>query len=327
MKAAMRTTYGPPEVIDVREVEKPAPGDHDVLIRVHAATVNRTDCGILRARPFVVRFFSGMLRPRQRILGVEFAGQVEALGKNVSLFKVGDRVFGFHENGLGAQAEYLGVAEDDALAAMPEKATYEQAAASTEGAHYAYHCIRKANVQRGQDVLVNGASGAIGSAAVQLLKYFGATVTAVCDTKNVDLMGSLGADRVIDRIQEDFTRQEQKYDFVFDAVGKSSFFKCRPLLRPGGVYISTDLGRMGQNVFLPFITPLIKPLIGNKRTMSPIPADAKESVRLVKKLMETGHFKSVIDRSYPLAKIVEAYRYVETGLKTGNVVITMEAQP
>jgi NADPH:quinone reductase-like Zn-dependent oxidoreductase len=177
------------------------------------------------------------------------------------------------------------------------------------------------NLQKGQKVLVNGATGAIGSAAVQLLKYFDVYVTAVCDTKNIELVKSLGADKIIDYTAEDFTKDDQKYNFVFDAVGKSSFAKCKPLLQPGGVYISSDLGYMAQNVFLPLITPIIKPLIGNKKTVFPIPTDIGGSLLLIKKLIENGKFKAVIDRTYPLEQIVEAYRYVEKGQKTGNVII------
>ncbi len=207
---------------------------------------------------------------------------------------------------------------------IPKNITYEQAAASTEGAHYAYNFINKVKLKSGQRILVNGATGAIGSAAVQLLKYFDVNVTAVCGTKNIELVKSLGANRIIDYTKEDFTKEDQKYSFVFDAVGKSSFFKCRRLLQQGGVYISSDLGYMAQNVFLPLITPIIKPMIGNKKTVFPIPTDIRRSILLIKKLIEQGKFKAVIDRKYPLEQIVEAYKYVEKGQKIGNVVITVE---
>ena len=199
--------------------------------------------------------------------------------------------------------------------------TYEQAAASFEGAHYAYNFINKINLEKGQHVIVNGSTGAIGSAAVQLLKYFEVNVTAVCATKNIELVKSLGADRVIDYTKDDFTKDGKKYNYVFDAVGKSSFFKCRQLLKPGGIYISTDLGYMAQNIFLPFITPLIKSLMGNKKTVFPMPVDIKGSLALDKKLVEQGDFKAVIDREYPLEKSTEAYRYVEKGKKKGNMVL------
>ena len=210
---------------------------------------------------------------------------------------------------------------------MPDGATYEQAAASVEGAHYAYNFINKVSLEKGQKVLVNGATGAIGSAAVQLLKYFDVNVTAVCATKNIELVKSLGANRVIDYTKEDITKDETKYNFVFDTVGKSSFFKCKHLLQPGGVYISSDLGYMAQNIFLPLITPLIKAIIGNKKTIfpmpMPMPVDVRGSIVLIKRLIEQEKFKAVIDRRYPLEQIVDAYRYVEKGQKTGNVVITV----
>jgi len=323
MKAIVCTKYGPPEVLQLKEVEKPTPKDNEVLIKIHATTVNRTDCGILRAKPFVIRFFTGIFKPNP-ILGTEFAGIIEAVGKNVSSFKVGDKVFGFDDSGLGSHAEYMTIGEDKALTTMPKNITYGSAAASSEGAHYAYNCIKKVKLKSGQQVLVNGATGAIGSAAVQILKYFGANVTAVCNTKNIELVKSLGADKVFDYTKEDFTKDEEKYNFIFDAVGKSSFFKCKPLLQSGGIYISSDLGYMAQNVFLPLITPIIKPMIGNKKTVSPIPTDIKGSVLFIKKLIEKGKFKAVIDRQYPLEQIVEAYRYVEKGQKTGNVVITVK---
>ena len=323
MKAIVYTKYGPPDVLQLKEVEKPIPEDNEVLIKIHATTVNRTDSAIIRAKPFIARLFTGIFKPKKQVPGTEFAGKIEEIGKNVKSLKVGDKVFGFDDRGSGTHAQYVAVAEDKAIT-IPGNITYEQAAASTEGAHYAYNIIKKINLKSGQKVLVNGATGAIGSAAVQLLKYFGVNVTAVCDTKNIELVKSLGANKVIDYTKEDFTKDEEKYNFVFDVVGKSSFFKCRQLLKPGGVYISSDLGYMSQNIFLPLITPVIKPIIGNKKTVFPIPTDLRGSVLLIKKLIEEEKFKAVIDRKYPLEQIVEAYRYVEKGLKTGNVVITVE---
>ena len=214
--------------------------------------------------------------------------------------------------------------KEDKVIIIPDNISYEQAAASSEGAHYAYNFINKVGLKKGQNVLVNGATGAIGSAAVQLLKYFNIDVPAVCATKNIELVKSLGANKVIDYTKEDFTKDDQKYNFVFDAVGKSLFFKCKQLLQPGGVYISSDLGYMAQNIFLPLITPIIKPMIGNKKTVSPISTDIRRSILLIKKLIEQGKFKAVIDREFPLEQIVEAYKYVEKGQKTGNVVITVE---
>jgi len=321
MKAAVHTRYGPPDVVRIAEVEKPAAKDNEVLVRVHAATVNRTDCGFRAAKPFIVRPFTGLLRPRVTVLGNEFAGEVEAVGSGVTSFEVGDRVFGFNGTRFGAHAEYMAMPEDGLLATIPANLTYEEAVPSTEGSQYALSLIRNAKVQRGQDVLVNGATGAIGSAAVQLLKHLGAEVTAVCDTRNVELVKRLGADRVIDYTAEDFTKDEQTYDVVLDAVGKSSFGRCRRLLRPRGIYLSTDLGPLSQNPILALVTPLL----GGRKVTFPIPKKPdREMARYFKELIESGAFKPVIDRRYPLDQIVEAYRYVETGQKIGNVVISVE---
>jgi len=324
MKAVVHTKYGPPDVLEIKEIAIPVPRDQEVLIKIYAATVNRTDCATVRAKPFFMRIFTGLLKPKKQIPGTEFAGEIEAVGEKVTSFKAGDQVFGFDDLGSGSQAQYMTIPEDKGLTTMPKHITYEQAAASTEGMHYAYNSIKKAGLKKGQKVLVNGATGAIGSAAVQLLKYFGLTITAVCNTKSMELVRSLGADKVVDYTKEDFTKDKEKYNFIFDAVGKSSFFKCRALLQPGGIYISSDLGFMAQNIVLPLITPIIKPFIGNKKTIFPVPSDIKGSVLLVKKLIEEGKFNTVIDRKYPLEQIVESYKYVEKGQKTGNVVITVE---
>ena len=320
MKAIVYTKYGPPDVLEFKEVAKPTPKDNEILIKIYATTVNRTDCAIRKAEPFFSRFVTGLTRPKKTILGTEFAGKIEAVGKDVTSFKVGDKVFGFSGNDFGAHAEYMIMPEEGSLTTMPANMTYEEAAPSTEGAHYAYNFIKKVNIKSGQKVLVNGATGAIGSAAVQLLKYFGVNVTAVCNTKDFELVKSLGANKVIDYTKEDFTKDDQDYSFVFDAVGKSSFAKCKPLLQPGGVYISSELGFMAQNLFFALITPII----GNKKVIFPLPTDCRGSVLFIKKLIEKGKFKAVLDRKYPLEQTAEAYRYVETGQKTGNVVITLE---
>ncbi|MHC4756672.1 MAG: NAD(P)-dependent alcohol dehydrogenase, partial [Planctomycetota bacterium] len=283
MKAMVYEKYGPPDVLKLKEVNKPTPKENEVLIKVHATSVNRTDCATIRAIPFFARLVTGLFKPKKNTPGTEFAGEIEAVGKNVSTYKVGDKVFGFDDSGLESHAQFMTISEDKAIT-IPKNITYEQAAVSTEGAHYAYNFIKKVNLKSGQKVLVNGATGAIGSAAVQLLKYFEVNVTATCNTKNIELVKSLGAERVIDYTKEDFTKDDEKYDTVFDTVGKSSFFKCKRLLQPGGVYISSDLGYMAQNIFLPLITPIIKPMIGNKKTVSPIPTDIRGSLVLIKKL-------------------------------------------
>ncbi|GII94105.1 NAD(P)-dependent alcohol dehydrogenase [Sinosporangium siamense] len=320
MKAAVRAKYGPPEVIRVSEVEKPAVKDNELLVKIHATTVNRTDCALRVGTPFIWRLFVGLVRPRLTILGNEFAGEVEAVGGGVTSFKAGDRVFGYNGDRFGAHAEYMSIPEGSMLAIMPEGLTYEEAAPSTEGSHYALSMIRAAKIQNGQDVLVYGASGAIGSAAVQLLKSLGAGVTAVCDTNNVELVRGLGADRVIDYTAEDFTKDGHEYDVVVDAVGKSSYGRCKRLLKPRGIYIASDVGAMWQNPILALTTPLL----GGKKVMFPIPKQDQATALYFKELIESGEFKPVIDRHYPLDDIVEAHRYVDTGQKTGNVVITVD---
>lgn len=319
MKAAVYEKYGPPEVLRLKDVKTPMPKDNEVLIRIYAATVNRTDCAMLRAKPFIMRFFTGLLKPKKQILGIDFAGRIESVGKDVKTFKTGDRVFGFDDSGLSSHAQFMTFPENKAIAVIPEGTSYEQAAASLEGVHYAFNFINKVPSLMGKRVLVNGATGAIGSAMVQLLKYFGAHVTAVCNTRNIALIRSLGVDGIIDYQNEDFTKINQTFHFVFDAVGKSTFGKCKPLLETGGVYISSELGPMIQNPFLALITPII----GNKKVIFPIPTDCKRSVLLIKKITEEGKFKPVIDKIFPLQEIADAYRYVETGEKTGNVVINL----
>jgi NADPH:quinone reductase-like Zn-dependent oxidoreductase len=280
--------------------------------------VNRTDCGFRAAHPWFVRFFSGLSKPRVTILGCEFAGVVESLGGGVTGFEPGDRVFGFSEDRFGAHAQYLTFPADGAIATIPAGMSFVEAAPATEGSHYALSAIRSARVRSGQRVLVNGATGAIGSAAIQILKDLGATVTAVCATEHLELVRGLGPERVIDYRAEDFTKDEQRYNVVIDAVGKSSFGGCRRLLVPGGVYLSSDLGPLSQNPFLALVTPLF----GGRKVLFPIPkAHGRTEMVYVKQLIEAGSFTPLIDRRYPLDEIVDAYRYVESGQKVGNVVI------
>jgi len=295
------------------------PNKNQLLIKVLASTVNRTDCATVRAKPFFMRLATGLFKPEKEIPGSDFAGQIEAIGSDVTGFKVGDKVFGFDDSGLRSHAQYLILADDKAILKIPENINYSQAAASCEGAHYAYNFINKVEIKSGQKVLVNGATGAIGSAATQLLKNFDVDVVAVCNRANIELVKSLGAVKVIDYTLEDFTEDKVQYDHIFDTVGKSSFFKCKPLIKPGGAYISSELGWMWQNLLLAFI----KPIIGSKKVLFPYPHNIKRSLQLVKKLTEEGKYHAVIDRTYPLERIREAYEYVETGQKIGNVVITL----
>jgi NADPH:quinone reductase-like Zn-dependent oxidoreductase len=318
MKAAVRTRYGPPEVVRLLEVAKPAPGADELLIRIHATTVNRTDCGVRAADPVIVRFFTGLTRPRQPILGSEFAGEVEAVGRQLTSFTQGDAVFGLSE-GYGAHAEYLCLPESGLVARKPANVTHEQAAPTCDGALLALRALRRAELSRGQKILINGASGSIGTAAVQLAKHFGAEITAVCGTENLELARSLGADRVIDYTREDFTKDGRRYDVVFDAVGKSSFRRCRRLLERHGVFLFTDLGFLWHVPILALLTRFV----GTRRVILPIPKPDRRDILFLKELVEAGALTAVIDRRYPLAAIVEAYRYVETGQKTGNVVVTV----
>lgn len=317
MKAIIYSKYGPPEVARLTEVARPSPKDNEILLKVYSSTVNRTDSGFRSAEYFISRFWSGLFQPKHKILGCEFSGVVEAVGKYVTAFRNGDKVFGFNDKTFGGHGEYLTIAENDAVINMPENMSFDEAAAITEGSHYALVNIRAAKVERGQKVLVYGATGAIGSAAVQLLKHFGAIVTAVCNTKNVDLVRSLGADTVIDYQTQDFTKTEDKFAFIFDAVGKSSFGKCKPLLTENGIYISTEFGKNAENILFALTTPLW----GGKRLLFPIPSITKQDIIFLKELVEKGEFKPVIDRFYTLGQIVDAYRYVESGQKTGNVIL------
>ena len=324
MRAAVYQRYGGPEVLKISEAPMPICAVDSVLVKVHASTANRTDCGFLRGKPFIVRFFSGLTKPKSTILGCEFAGEIVEVGEKVSEFAIGDRVFGFKDDdfGFGGHAEFTAMSTRGMIAKIPDGISYAEAAASAEGAHYALHYIRAAKVSEGQSILVNGATGAIGSAAVQILAHIGANLTAVCDTENLDLVRSLGAQRVIDYTQEDFTKLDETFDFVFDAVGKSTFGRCRGILKERGIYASTELGPWAQNPFL----ALWSRWFGKRKVLFPIPSNLKSDIDYLCNLMSEGHYKPVIDRNYPLEQIREAFEYVETGMKTGNVVILIDSE-
>lgn len=321
MKAVCWTKYGSPNHLQIKEIDKPIAKNNELLIKVHATTVNRTDCAMLRATPFIARFYTGLFKPNKPILGTEFSGQVEAIGENVSKFKVGDSVFGFDGMGCDSHAQYITIAEDNSVGLMPANLTYNQAAPSLEGAHYALNFINKVGVNPQHEILVNGATGGIGSAAVQLCKFYGAKVTAVCEGANTELVKSIGADEIIDFTKTDFTKSDKKYNYIFDTVGKSSFAKCKPLLKPKGVYISSELGRGSQNIFLALFTPLF----GKKKVVFPLPVDIDATISLIQQLISESKFKAVIDREYTLDTISEAFNYVEKGQKIGNVVITVNS--
>jgi NADPH:quinone reductase-like Zn-dependent oxidoreductase len=318
MRAVVHDRYGPPDVLRLEDVERPVPKDDEVLVKIHATTVNRTDCGLRSAELFISRFFTGLRRPKRRILGMELAGEVEAVGAAVSEFEAGDEVFGV--NGFGAHAEFVCMRESAPLAHKPAGMTFDQAAAVCDGASLALACLRGADLRKGRSILVYGASGSVGTAGVQLAKYFGADVTAVCDTKNLELVASLGADRVIDYTQEDFTKNGETYDVIFDAVGKHSFRRCRRSLKPGGLYVATDPGCMWHVPLLALLTRWV----GDKKAKLGITKYRKKDILFLKELIEAGKYRAVIDRRYPLEDVVEATRYVETGQKTGNVVLIVD---
>jgi len=319
MKAIIFTKYGSPEVLQLVEVEKPIPKDNEVLIKIVATTVNRTDCGFRNPEYLAVWLVGGLFKPKNHILGSEMAGVVEATGKNVKTFKTGDEVFGLKTFNFGTHAEYVCIAEEKSITTKPANISFNEAAAVCDGGFLALSIIRKINFTNTPSILINGASGSIGSACVQFANYFGARITAVCNTKDFELLKSLGADQVIDYTKEDFTENGQLYDVVIDAVGKSSYFRCRRILKPRGIYFSTELGYLSQNIFLALLTPLFR----GKKILFPIPKDTKKDIVFIKELMEAGKFKAVIDRTYPFEQLIEATQYVETGQKVGNVVITI----
>jgi NADPH:quinone reductase-like Zn-dependent oxidoreductase len=324
MKAIVHTEYGPPDELQLKEVEKPVPKDNEVLIKIHATTVTTTDCN-MRNLTFVPKAFLlpmrmqfGLLKPKNNRVGFDLAGDVEAAGKDVTRFKKGDQVFGTTEPALGAHAQYICLPEDAVLTTKPANLTYEEAATIPVIANTALHFIRDlGNIQAGDQVLINGASGGIGTFAVQLAKYYGAEVTGVCSTTNLEMVKSLGADKVVDYKKEDFTKSGQTYDVIFDAVGKSSFSRCKSSLKEKGLYLVT----------VPKLTVLLQmqwtSRMGSKKVkMEGAPASLDNLVFL-KELAEAGKLRTVIDRRYPLEQIVEAFKYVEKGHKKGHVVITV----
>jgi NADPH:quinone reductase-like Zn-dependent oxidoreductase len=319
MRAVIHDRYGPPEVLRVADVERPEPKEDEVLVRVHASTVTRGDAmGVRSVEYRFTRLFNGIRRPRRTSFGSEFAGRVEAVGAAVTEFRAGDEVFGIKG---GATAEYVAVRESGAIAPKPTGLSYEEAAAVPDGSLLALTCLRPAYPLRGKSVLVYGAAGSIGTAAVQLLAHhFEAEVTAVCDTKDVELVRSLGARDVLDRFREDFTKSRETYDVIFDAVGKHSFRRSRRSLKPGGIYISVDLGFMYHLPFLGLVTRFV----GSKRATLGLGRYRKEDLAFIRELVDSGKYRPVIDRRYALDEIVEATRYVESGQKTGNVVLRVD---
>ena len=315
MRAVVQDRYGPPEVLRVTEVGRPAPQEDEVLVRVHASTVTRTDTGLRNTEYPFTRLITGVRRPKQTIAGAEFAGVVEEVGGAVKGYRIGDEVFGYAG---GANAEYVTVRESGVIAPKPTGLTFEEAAAVPDGSLLALSCLRPAEPLPGKNVLVYGAAGSVGTATVQLLAHhFEADVTAACDTKDVEVVRALGAPEVLDRFREDFTRSGTTYDVVFDAVGKLSFRRCRHSLRPGGIYITLDLGFLYHAP----LAALVTRFVGSKHAKLGIGRYLREDLLLVKKLVDEGKYRPVIDRAYTMDDAVEAARYVETGQKTGNVVL------
>ena len=316
MKAAVSTHYGSPDVLEIRDVAKPKPAANEVLVRVRATTVNRTDCGMLEPHPFFIRLTAGLFRPKLTILGMDFAGVVETAGSGATEYKAGDRVFGMSPEIFGAHGEYICVPEDGPIANIPDGMPFGEAVVC-EGAWYADTNLRWLGVGRGQNILIYGASGAIGIAALQLAKARGAEVTAVVGTRHLEMASSLGADRVIDYTAEDFTQVSQTFDAVLDAVGKVTYGQCRALMKPNARFSTTDLGPWWQNIVLAAWFRIT----GSRRVAIPFPVSRAGFVSELRSLMEAGEFRAVVDRTYHLEQIADAYRYVSKGQKTGIVAI------
>lgn len=318
MKAATRYQYCDPDRLKITKVPVPEPGDTEILVKVKATTVNRSDCGALTGKPWLIRCFIGLRKPVRPVTGTDFAGVVVAKGSRVNQFVTGDEVYGFFDEGLSSHAEYAAIRVEKAVLRKPENVTFEQAAASLEGAHYAFYFLNKLKLKAGDSVLINGGTGAIGNAALQFLKYFKVRVTVTCETDFMAVLKRHGADRVIDYTNEDFTKLNEQFDFVFDAVGKSSFGQCKPLLKPGGIYISSELGPYWQNPLL----ALLSPFMPGKKVKFPLPLSAQRSMKFINERITKGEFSPLIDRRYPLEEIGKAYNYVLSGQKKGNVIIT-----
>ena len=316
MKAVYRTIYGESSVLSLQDVARPVPKAGELLIRVHYTTINRTDTSLLSGKPYIMRAFAGMRKPNRAIPGTDFAGEVCEIGPGPNRFSVGDRVWGFTDLGLSSQAEYLVIKDKQAIALIPEGVSFSQAAASAEGAHYALNTLNKTVIKEGTRVLVNGATGAIGSAAIQLLKHAGACVTAVGPGNYIGQVLALGAESMIDFTKQSFTQSDEKYQYIFDAVGKSRFADCRHLLLPGGAYLSSEPGPYLENIYLPLLT-----LFSSRKVIFPVPFNPQRSLDYLNPLLAKAAFQPLIDRIYPPEDIQEAYSFVASGQKIGNVLL------
>lgn len=320
MNAALRYKYCNPDDLLIADVPTPVPGNDEILVKVKATTVNRTDCGVLTGMPWIIRGFIGLSKPVRPITGTDFAGIIVAKGNNVYQFEIGDNVYGFYDEGLCSHAEFVSISVKKAVLKKPDNLTFEQAAASLEAAHYAFYFLNNLKLEAGDRVLINGGTGAIGNAALQFLKNLQVIVTVTCETAFIDVMKEQGADVVIDYTREDFTKLNEQFDYVFDAVGKSSFGKCRPLLKPKGIYISSELGDNWQNPLL----ALVSPFMPGKKVKFPVPFSIHRSMKFIDELLRNGKFTPLIDRRYKLDEIREAYTYVLSGQKKGNVIILLD---
>ncbi|MFN3997070.1 NAD(P)-dependent alcohol dehydrogenase [Algoriphagus sp.] len=317
MKAAVRYSYGPIDSIQVLEIPVPEPKANEVRIKVMSATVNRTDLGVLTGKPYIMRAFAGFPKPTKPVTGTDFAGIVDKVGEKVTEFKIGDRVWGFQDNGAGTQGEFVCISVKTAIMKIPKEISFAEIVACAEAAHYAYNFLNKVKLVPGNHVLVNGGTGAIGSAAIQLMKTQGILVTAVCHENNVEKVKALGADRVIALEKEDFTKEKIEYDIVLDAVGKSRFSLCKSILKPGGIYISSELGPNWENLTLALTTPIFR----GKKVVFPLPLDILNSMNHIQDLLLKGQFKPLMDRTFPLDQVREAYTYVASEKKIGNVIL------
>nr|WP_321409032.1 NAD(P)-dependent alcohol dehydrogenase [uncultured Carboxylicivirga sp.] len=320
MKASYYTKYGSPDVLEFKDIPKPQAKEKELLIKVFATTVNRTDGAMLKADLWIMRLLTGIGSPRNPVLGTDFAGIIEEVGSKVTHYKVGDKVFGFDDMGVSSHAEYLCISEHKAIGHIHTPMSYTEAAALMEGAHYAYNFINKIDIKEGDKILVNGGTGAIGSAAIQLLVHYGAVITATCRGEHKELVMQLGATKAIDYEKEDFTKTNEEYNYVFDMVEKSTFGECKKILKPGGIYLSSELGPYAQNAFL----AIFGILSNGKKVKFPFPSNTQASINIINQLAKQGAFKPVIEKVLPFDQIKEAFDYVLTGKKVGNVVIKMK---
>lgn len=320
MKASVSTKYGEPEVIQILDIKKPVPKKGKVLIRVQTSSVNRTDCAFLSGKPLIMRFVAGLWKPRRTILGSEFAGEVVELGSNVEKLKVGDRVFGFNDEIASGHGEYMAYPVDKMISVIPDNVDFKTAGVASEGAFYALTGIKKMNIKKGHKVFVNGGTGAIGSATIQILVSMGVEVDTTCSTDNIELVKSLGASKIIDYTKTDFTKCGKTYDCVIDSVGKSSYHKCKKIMKKGAVFTASELGPRFSNVYLSIWTAIFGG-VGGHKIVFPIPKNDQSIMDTITKLLATSKYKPVIDRTYTLDQTAEAFTYVSSGRKIGNVSI------